>query len=394
MLKRGTKVMGALLAPVTALCLAGIAGAESLKVPEAKGAEISERQEAALGGEVGGTTQVGSRPAEAQAPEDVAASRTRELDQQMVSLSRDLEAQKETAAASQAQLEERARAAYKGEDLAGISLVLDSLFGTDDSSRNAVLNGPAARTLTKGRQSVRAHQESQRALKDTIRQLDQKKKDYRRSQQEQQVRAEELRRREAKPQDSDKSGSKKEQMEARIAELRAAERIGGFTRPPATASGGTPEMREQELEIAQEDIVAQPVEPIPYERYVQLYKASAKRYGFAKDWYVLAAVGKVESNHGENMGPSSAGAMGPMQFLPSTWREYGTDGNRDGVANIMDPEDAVPAAAAYLKAGGAPKDWYAALYTYNHAGWYVRKVLGMAEGYRRLANDDKVEPYV
>ncbi len=182
-MKRGTKVAGALVASVTAFCLAGIAGAESLKVPEAEGTRISERQEAALGGEVGETTQVGSRPAEAQAHEDVAASRTRELDQQIVSLSRDLEAQKETAAASQAQLEERARAAYKGEDLAGISLVLDSLFGADDSSRNAVLNGPAARTLTKGRQSVRAHQESQRALKDTIRQLDQKKKDYRRSQQ-------------------------------------------------------------------------------------------------------------------------------------------------------------------------------------------------------------------
>lgn len=395
MLKRGTKVAGALVASVTALCLAGIAGAESSKVPEAKGTEISERQEAALGGEVGETTRVDSRPVEAQAHEDVAASRTRELDQQIVSLSRNLEAQKETAAASQAQLEERARAAYKGENLAGISLVLDSLFGGDDSSRNAVLNGPAARALTKGRQSVRAHQESQRALKDTIRQLDQKKKDYRRSQQKQQVRAEELRRREAKSQDSDdKSGSKKEQMEARIAQLRAAEQAGAFTRPPATASGGTPEMREQELEIAQEDIVAQPVEPIPYERYVQIYKASAKRYRFAKDWYVLAAVGKVESNHGENMGPSSAGAMGPMQFLPSTWREYGIDGDGDGVANIMDPEDAVPAAAAYLKVGGAPKDWYAALYTYNHAGWYVRKVLGVAEGYRRLAKDDKVESYV
>jgi hypothetical protein len=59
----------------------------------------------------------------------------------------------------------------------------------------------------------------------------------------------------------------------------------------------------------------------------------------------------------------------------------------------MDPEDAVPAAAAYLKAGGAPHDWYAALYTYNRAGWYVRKVLSVAEGYRRLAKDTGVEPY-
>jgi membrane-bound lytic murein transglycosylase B len=155
-----------------------------------------------------------------------------------------------------------------------------------------------------------------------------------------------------------------------------------------------PGIREQELEIAQEEIVAEPVEPIPYERYVQIYKASAKRYGFPKDWYVLAAVGKVESNHGENMGPSSAGALGPMQFLPSTWKEYGIDGNGDGIANIMDPEDAIPSAAAYLKDGGAPEDWYAALYTYNRAGWYVRKVLGVAESYRQLAKDDEVDPYV
>ncbi len=86
--------------------------------------------------------------------------------------------------------------------------------------------------------------------------------------------------------------------------------------------------------------------------------------------------------------------MGPMQFLPSTWREYGVDGNKDGMANIMDPEDAIPAAASYLEAGGAPDDWYAALYTYNHAGWYVRKVLGVAESYRRLAKDDEVDPYL
>ncbi len=188
------------------------------------------------------------------------------------------------------------------------------------------------------------------------------------------------------------SGPKQEQMQARIAQLKAADEAGLLERPPA--SGGDPRFMERELQIAQEDIVAQPVEPIPLEKYVELYKSSAKRYGFAKDWYVLAAVGRVESNHGENMGPSSAGAMGPMQFLPSTWKQFGVDGNEDGVANIMDPEDAIPAAAAYLKAGGAPRDWYAALYTYNHAGWYVRQVLGVAEGYRRLAKDDKVEPYV
>jgi membrane-bound lytic murein transglycosylase B len=185
------------------------------------------------------------------------------------------------------------------------------------------------------------------------------------------------------------AGSKKQQLAQRISQLIAADRAGLFKRPPA--SGEDEQYRDQELQIAQEDIVAVPVEPILHARYVQIYKASAKRYGFQKDWYVLAAVGKVESNHGQNMGPSSAGAMGPMQFLPSTWRKFGIDGNGDGVANIMDPEDAIPAAARYLKTSGAPKDWTEALYTYNRSGSYVKKVLGIAEAYRRQAGDDDEE---
>ena len=60
----------------------------------------------------------------------------------------------------------------------------------------------------------------------------------------------------------------------------------------------------------------------------------------------------------------------------------------------MDPEDAIPAASSYLEVGGAPKDWYAALYTYNHAGWYIREVLGIAGSYRRQVGDEGVDPYV
>lgn len=393
--------LGGILGLSATLFLGGIAGAESAEAPEAQssgspspGAAMPQ-QEAAPEGEVGGLAGVGSRLEEAQTQADVAASRAQELEQQTRRLSEDLEAQRETAAASQARFEERVRAAYKGQDLAGITLVLDSLIGGDGARLDAVLNSPAVRMLLEGRESVRLHKDSQRALEDTIRQLEEKKAEYKKSREERRARAEKLRRREAELEVGvGKPGSKKEQMETRLTQLRAAEEAGAFTRPPASASGGGEEMREWELEIAQEDIVARSVEPIPYERYVQIYKASAKRYGFAKDWYVLAAVGKAESNHGENMGPSSAGAMGPMQFLPSTWRQYGVDGNGDGVANIMDPEDAIPAAAAYLKAGGAPEDWYAALYTYNRAGWYVREVLGLAEGYRRLAKDGRVGPYV
>ena len=70
------------------------------------------------------------------------------------------------------------------------------------------------------------------------------------------------------------------------------------------------------------------------------------------------------------------------------------DGNGDGVANIMDPRDAIPAAARHLQVGGAPWDWYRVLFTYNHADWYVVKVLGVAEGYRRLAPDNTIGPYI
>jgi membrane-bound lytic murein transglycosylase B len=247
-----------------------------------------------------------------------------------------------------------------------------------------------ARILFRGG-SWEFHHDSQQALENTSRQLRQKKARYEELLKKQRERAEELRWREAKLKATfGTSSPEKKQMEERIAQLEATEEAGEFTRPPASGSGGLV-APEQEFQIAQEEIVAVSVEEVPYERYVQLYKAAATRYRFAEDWYLLAAVGKVESDHGQNMGPSSAGAMGPMQFLPSTWAQYGVDGNGNGEANIMDPEDAIPAAASYLVAGGAPEDWYAALYTYNRAGWYVRKVLGVAEAYKRRASDDEME---
>ena len=76
-------------------------------------------------------------------------------------------------------------------------------------------------------------------------------------------------------------------------------------------------------------------------------------------WTVLAAIGKVESNHsrsnlpGVHSGTNYAGAAGPMQFLAGTWAQYGRDGDQDGDRDIYDPVDAIPAAAAYLCASGA-----------------------------------------
>ena len=73
-------------------------------------------------------------------------------------------------------------------------------------------------------------------------------------------------------------------------------------------------------------------------------------------WNVLAAINKIESNFGRNMGPSSAGAIGWMQFMPSTWVRWGMDANGDGVADPWNPDDAIYAAARYLAASGGASD--------------------------------------
>ena len=119
--------------------------------------------------------------------------------------------------------------------------------------------------------------------------------------------------------------------------------------------------------------------------YLQLFKASAALYCPGLSWTVLAAIGQIESADGTNVGPSTAGAMGPMQFLPSTWTVWGTDGFGDaGPPNILNPYDAVPSAARMLCADGAAGGGQAlsqAIFDYNHANWYVREVLALAAEY-------------
>jgi hypothetical protein len=120
--------------------------------------------------------------------------------------------------------------------------------------------------------------------------------------------------------------------------------------------------------------------------YIQLFQESAARYCPGLPWTVLAAIGQIESGDGANTGPSTAGALGPMQFLPSTWAEWGiTAFGEQGPPNIMDPFDAVPAAARYLcAAGGATSAGLpGAIFAYNHANWYVTEVLGLAKEYQQ-----------
>jgi Transglycosylase SLT domain len=118
--------------------------------------------------------------------------------------------------------------------------------------------------------------------------------------------------------------------------------------------------------------------------YFQLFQESAALYCPGLPWTVLAAIGQIESGDGTNEGPSTAGALGPMQFLPSTWREWGiTAFGGPSPPSVWSPLDAVPSAARYLcAAGGAtaaglPK----AIFAYNHANWYVAEVLALAKAY-------------
>src|SRR5215211_4385083 len=162
--------------------------------------------------------------------------------------------------------------------------------------------------------------------------------------------------------------------------------IGGLVGSSATSGGFEPSP------IALADVPT---------NYLVAYQSAALRYGI--DWAVLAAIGKIECDHGRNQAAgcnppgtvNSAGATGPMQFLGSTWRAgtppmavpaagrptastadgYAVDGDGDGVADVWNPFDAIAGAARLLRANGAPADYQRAILAYNGADWYVDAVL-------------------
>lgn len=109
----------------------------------------------------------------------------------------------------------------------------------------------------------------------------------------------------------------------------------------------------------------------------ELYERAGKAFGIHPK--LLQAVHMVETGGRGNTTVSSyAGAQGPMQFMPATFRAYGVDGNGDGVAEINNVDDAVFSAAKYLAANGGASDPRKGLWHYNHSSAYVEKVMGIA----------------
>jgi cell wall-associated NlpC family hydrolase len=135
---------------------------------------------------------------------------------------------------------------------------------------------------------------------------------------------------------------------------------------------------------------------IPAE-YLQLFQAAGARYGVP--WEVLAGIAKVECDDGQDRDPSCiqeghvnyAGAGGPMQFLASTWAEYGVSVT-GGPPDRWNAADAVYTAAKYLRANGAPRELQRAIFAYNHSSAYVEEVLRWAAVYEHEAQLSESAP--
>jgi membrane-bound lytic murein transglycosylase B len=112
------------------------------------------------------------------------------------------------------------------------------------------------------------------------------------------------------------------------------------------------------------------------------YRDAERR--FRVPWEALAAVNFAESAFGKIRTDSAAGAQGPMQFMPATWRTYGLGGN------VHDDRDAIMGAANYLRASGAPRNLRRALFAYNRSSAYVDSILR----YTQLIERDPRKLYV
>jgi hypothetical protein len=123
---------------------------------------------------------------------------------------------------------------------------------------------------------------------------------------------------------------------------------------------------------------------------IPIYRHAGARYHVP--WVLLASINKFETGFGTNLSVSSAGAVGWMQFLPSTWRTYAVDASGDGKADPYNARDAINTAARYLAAAGVAKNLTAAVWSYNHSAPYVRTVIAQARLYARAQTGDDGGP--
>jgi membrane-bound lytic murein transglycosylase B len=114
---------------------------------------------------------------------------------------------------------------------------------------------------------------------------------------------------------------------------------------------------------------------LPAPVLLRYYREAERRFKISR--HVLAAINFVESSFNKLRNSSAAGAQGPMQFMPATWRAYGMGGN------VHDPHDAIMGAANYLRANGAPQNYRRALYRYNPSPLYVDAILRYAARTKR-----------
>jgi len=137
----------------------------------------------------------------------------------------------------------------------------------------------------------------------------------------------------------------------------------------------------QELILLNEPVRALPkwriVAPPAADDLLAYYREADQRFGVP--WPYLAAIHLIETSMSRIQGTSSAGALGPMQFMPATWAAYGQ-------GDVNNPHDAILAAGRYLRAAGAPGNMARALYAYNHSDRYVRAVSLYAE---QMKADDR-----
>jgi transglycosylase-like protein with SLT domain len=161
--------------------------------------------------------------------------------------------------------------------------------------------------------------------------------------------------------------------------------------PPTRAANGVPTNANPSLTVADFGPAPIGVPSFLIDQFtippflLPIYQACGTQYGIP--WEVLAGINRIETAFGTNLNVSTAGAVGWMQFLPSTWEAYGVDANGDNRKDPYNPVDAICAAARYLRAAGGDSDLRRAIFAYNHADWYVDEVLLYASQYGKLPED-------